>query len=239
MVNNNIKKNVALEQKIAELMKRESEQTEKFTKEHGELTKINKDLKTEIEALKSAASTTNQHLKRDSDEMDEKIKEISANSDGKVARVAQAPATTSTKPFSEMKLVHFDLKGAAPKIDYLIEVMKYSKKLGATGFLFEYEDTFPWKGSLKLLAAKHAYTPKDIELIIQTAAEEQMAVIPLIQTFGHLEFVLKHKKFSSLRENKEISNSVCPLNNRSVPLIKKMLDQIMAAHPNSVDSFRW
>ena len=46
----------------------------------------------------------------------------------------------------EHRLVHFDLKGAPPSIDYMKKVVTLSKKLGATGVLIEYEDMFPWTG---------------------------------------------------------------------------------------------
>ena len=46
----------------------------------------------------------------------------------------------------EHRIVHFDLKGAPPSIDYMKKVVTLSKKLGATGVLIEYEDMFPWTG---------------------------------------------------------------------------------------------
>ena len=111
-----------------------------------------------------------------------------------------------------MKLVHFDLKGAPPRLDYLIRVIKLAKQFGAEGFLIEYEDMFPWDGELALLRGKHAYTKDNIKALLSVVAEEKMIVVPLIQTFGHLELVLKHKDFKHLRADKEISNSICPIN---------------------------
>ena len=46
----------------------------------------------------------------------------------------------------EHRIVHFDLKGAAPSMDYMKAVVRLSKQLGATGVLIEYEDMFPWSG---------------------------------------------------------------------------------------------
>ena len=44
------------------------------------------------------------------------------------------------------RIVHFDLKGAPPTVDYIAKVLTISKELGATGVLLEWEDMFPWSG---------------------------------------------------------------------------------------------
>jgi hexosaminidase len=44
------------------------------------------------------------------------------------------------------RIVHLDLKGAPPSIDYIKKILTMSKRLGATGVLVEWEDMFPWSG---------------------------------------------------------------------------------------------
>ena len=44
------------------------------------------------------------------------------------------------------RIVHLDLKGAPPSVDYLKQVLRISQGLGATGVLVEWEDMFPWSG---------------------------------------------------------------------------------------------
>lgn len=48
--------------------------------------------------------------------------------------------------FSANRIFHIDLKGAAPKLDYLLKLIPFIKKIGATGILIEYEDMFPFTG---------------------------------------------------------------------------------------------
>lgn len=104
-------------------------------------------------------------------------------------------------PVFEDRIVHLDLKGAPPKVSYLLELFPLLAKLGATGVLIEYEDMFPYKGhSLKGIAAKNAYNESAIQKINLAAKESGLEIIPLIQTFGHLEFVLKSQEHSHLRE---------------------------------------
>uniref|UniRef100_A0A2K6QAT0 Hexosaminidase D n=1 Tax=Rhinopithecus roxellana TaxID=61622 RepID=A0A2K6QAT0_RHIRO len=93
---------------------------------------------------------------------------------------------SGSTPF-KMRLVHLDLKGAPPKVSYLSEIFPLFRALGANGLLIEYEDMFPYEGSLRLLRAKYAYSPSEIKEILHLAGLNELEVIPLVQTFGHME----------------------------------------------------
>ena len=110
-----------------------------------------------------------------------------------------------------------ELAGGAPKIDYFIELLRMISAAGATGVLVEWEDTFPFEGSVikininnfifrnfficviiysfiysagELAAARagYAYSKAEFDRIMQTCNDLHLNVIPLIQTFGHLEW---------------------------------------------------
>ena len=59
-------------------------------------------------------------------------------------------------------------------------------KWGVTGLIIEWEDCFPYKGALEVLNNK-LYTLDDVTQIVDYAKEAKLEVIPLVQTFGHLE----------------------------------------------------
>uniref|UniRef100_A0A8C5QZ68 Hexosaminidase D n=1 Tax=Leptobrachium leishanense TaxID=445787 RepID=A0A8C5QZ68_9ANUR len=130
----------------------------------------------------------------------------------------------------ELVLVHLDLKGAPPKLSYLAEIFPLFSALGANGLLIEYEDTFPYYGNLLSLRAAHAYSPQEIGVILRLAKLHHLEVIPLVQTFGHMEFVLKHKEFAHLREVSIYPNSLNPHKTQSRWLIQVMLQQVMELH---------
>ncbi|KAK9890873.1 hypothetical protein WA026_012217 [Henosepilachna vigintioctopunctata] len=130
------------------------------------------------------------------------------------------------------RIVHLDLKGAPPLISYFRRFFPFIRNLGATGLLIEYEDMFPFDGVLKNLSAKNSYTKAQIIEILNLAAESHLEVIPLIQTFGHLEFALKLQDFSKLREIPNIPQALCPNRNGTLDFIREMVNQIMALHPN-------
>lgn len=137
-------------------------------------------------------------------------------------------------PF-KMRLVHLDLKGAPPKVSYLSEVFPLFQALGANGLLIEYEDMFPYEGHLQLLRAKHAYSPAEISEIVHLATCHGLEVVPLVQTFGHMEFVLKHQALAHLREVAPFPNTLNPHEPESLALVGAMVQQVLRLHPSA----RW
>ncbi|XP_028133083.1 hexosaminidase D-like [Diabrotica virgifera virgifera] len=130
------------------------------------------------------------------------------------------------------RLVHLDLKGAPPLIVYLKKFFPLIKSMGATGILLEYEDMFPFSGTLKNISSKNAYTVENIKEILSLAENSQLEVIPLIQTFGHVEFALKHAEFAYLREVNGSPQALCPSRKSSLNFIAEMVNQVMALHPS-------
>ncbi|NXD40726.1 HEXDC Hexosaminidase, partial [Copsychus sechellarum] len=132
-----------------------------------------------------------------------------------------------------MRLVHLDLKGAAPRVSYLEQVFPLLSQLGANGVLMEYEDMFPFKGELEILRSPYAYSEEDIERIQQLAEQHKLEVVPLVQTFGHVEFILKHEKYQHLREVERFPNSFNPHVPGTLALLKSILSQVIEKHRRS------
>ncbi|KAH8326493.1 hypothetical protein KR067_009046, partial [Drosophila pandora] len=128
------------------------------------------------------------------------------------------------------RLVHLDLKGAPPKLSFLKQLLPMLRALGATGLLIEYEDMFPYSGVLQPLAAHNAYKEDELRDFLETAAVHGLSVMPLVQTFGHMEFVLKLSGFEQLRELTESPQSICPSQPQSMALLEQMLTQVIEFH---------
>lgn len=126
------------------------------------------------------------------------------------------------------RIVHLDFKGAPPKLAYLRKLFPLIKDAGATGVLLEWEDMFPWENNLKNMAAKNAFSRSEAKEIVATAHRNKLEIIPAIQTFGHLEFVLKNIDFMHLREVPESPQALCPSLNASLELVQDMIDQVRA-----------
>ncbi|XP_060748329.1 beta-N-acetylhexosaminidase isoform X2 [Tachysurus vachellii] len=142
----------------------------------------------------------------------------------------KAKARLHTGP---LNVVHLDLKGAAPKVTYFQKLFPLISSLGANGILMEYEDMFPYEGKLGILRSSYSYSEDDIEEIKSLANLYNLELIPLVQVFGHLEFVLKHGQFFDLREVYDFPNSLNPSHPESLQLIEEMLTQVLMKHPQT------
>ena len=85
---------------------------------------------------------------------------------------------------------------------------------------------FPFWGPLRNVSAKNAYSQHDIQNIQKWATQNELMVIPLVQTFGHLEFILKLDEFKDLREVPMYPQSICPSQDKSWEVIKEVIDQV-------------
>jgi len=135
------------------------------------------------------------------------------------------------------KYVHLDMKGGPPTLSYLLTLLPMLKKWGATGLLVEWEDMFPWAGDLSILARPGHYSLLMVGELLRAAELNTLDVVPLIQTFGHMEFVLKHEQFKHLREMEMFPNSMRPVAVDSEEgnvrkLVTEMLRQVVSAHTN-------
>ncbi|KAK2569123.1 Hexosaminidase D [Acropora cervicornis] len=178
-------------------------------------------------------SSTRQNL-RDTKELlkqaEQKISNLTATPGVIPGQNAAVQKDKPNNKFSGHKLIHLDLGGAPPKLTYLLELLPYFRYWNATGLLIEYADTFPYDGELQVIQGPDAYSKEEVSFLIKEALQNELIVIPLVQTFGHLEFVLKHKQFAHLRETAKYTNSICPNDPESAELVKKMIDQVAELH---------
>lgn len=139
-----------------------------------------------------------------------------------------------TRRFKNL-IVHIDLKGAPPRVDYLLKFLRLLSKNHVDGVLLEYEDMFPYSEDLEVIRRTSGahYSEQDIERITREASFLNLEVIPLIQTFGHLEFLLKKPKFMELSEDHVDLNTICISDQKSIQTIESMIRQIRRLHPNS------
>ncbi|PIO55871.1 hypothetical protein TELCIR_22738, partial [Teladorsagia circumcincta] len=137
---------------------------------------------------------------------------------------------TNGKFIPHRRIVHLDLKGGAFRPEFFTEIFYYLNRIKATGILIEWEDMFPYTGNLSVAVNGNAYSLDDVENILKEAKRHHLEVIPLVQTFGHLEWILKLEQFAHLREDVRFPQVICFPEPEAWNLITDMIDQVAEVH---------
>jgi hypothetical protein len=123
--------------------------------------------------------------------------------------------------------LHVDFKGIMPSAPRVLDWVDRWAGLGFNGLVLEYEDRLPWQtwpGTFR-----PGLTLPQWRSLFDAARARGLEVIPLIQTHGHLEWLLKHQPWSGWREN-ECWNELCPQTPQIMPAIERWLDEVVAIH---------
>lgn len=138
------------------------------------------------------------------------------------------------------KLVHVDLKGAQPlppsNSPFWEQWCTYlSKQCQVDGLLIEWEDCLPINVLSSSDNNRFTYSADEVNSIVHTAQKVGLAVVPLIQTFGHLEYLLKNESFAHLREVSEFPDCLIPGENEGdecISLIFRLIEEVLSFTPD-------
>lgn len=81
----------------------------------------------------------------------------------------------------------------------IFQLFPLLRSWGATGLLIEWEDTFPYNREIVQIGSNgpgslaNGYTTQEARQILQIAGDSGLAVIPLVQTIGHMEVSKKQR----------------------------------------------
>jgi hypothetical protein len=93
------------------------------------------------------------------------------------------------------------------------ELRSFALKLSKDGIntlIMEWEGTYPFEKH-PLIPNRYAYTKEEIVSFIKYCNDLGIDVIPLQQSFGHVEYILRNDRYKDLREDQKDFSQVCPL----------------------------
>ena len=135
-------------------------------------------------------------------------------------------------PDIRMRGVHLDLKGNLPKFERMKRIIENLGTFKFNTILLEYEDKFPFKSHPGIVSPL-ALTRAEIEELVTVAEYNAIKIIPLVQCAGHVEYILKHPKYSGLMEDKRFLNEFCLTDKRAQALYRELAFEVMSAHKTS------
>lgn len=141
-------------------------------------------------------------------------------------------------PVLDIRAIHLDLKFQLHSLEYLKDHIRMLARYKINAVVWEWEDKFPYKRRPDL---KHplAFNKEEASSLMELCNMYGIESIPLVQTFGHLEFVLKHPEHAHLKETRELERDpndtldICPLQDGTMPLIEDMIADVVSFHPKS------
>ncbi len=112
-------------------------------------------------------------------------------------------------------------------------LIRAAGKFKLNTILIKYNDRFPYQRHPAVVSG-NAFTMAEIAEFVALARQNQIELIPMVQSLSHLGFVLQHAPYDRLREgnrrNRCGGSSFCPAKPESLALNIELADEVRAAH---------
>ncbi|MBV6641447.1 MAG: family 20 glycosylhydrolase [Cyclobacteriaceae bacterium] len=138
-------------------------------------------------------------------------------------------------PDMKLRWVQYNYFFHLDRYEYIKESIKKLAKYKINGVVFEFEDKFQYQ-SHPFVVAPNNLAPDQVKELTQFAHQYHVDIVPLVQGFGHAGYLLKHEELKHLREDPEIYQSFCPLNEETYEFIFDLFGETIDATPG-VDYF--
>jgi hypothetical protein len=118
-------------------------------------------------------------------------------------------AQQAKSPFA-VRGFHLDLRIQVMTMPALKAFALKLSQNGMNTLVMEWEGTYPFEKH-PLIPNRYAYSKQEIKNFIRYCDSLGIDVIPLQQSFGHVEYILRHQRYKNLREDQKDVSQVCPL----------------------------
>jgi hexosaminidase len=125
----------------------------------------------------------------------------------------KAQPTAATAGQFAVKGFHLDLRIQVMKMPALKALALKLSKGGVNTLIMEWEGTYPYKDHLAI-PNRFAYTREEVISFIDYCTSLGIDVIPLQQSFGHVEYILQNYRYDTLREDKKDYSQINPIHEK-------------------------
>jgi len=132
-----------------------------------------------------------------------------------------------------IKGFHLDLRIQVMKLPALKEFVLNLSKNGINTLVMEWEGTYPFEKHA-VIANKYAYSRAEVKSFIAYCDSLKIDVIPLQQSFGHVEYILKNYRYKNLREDQKDYSQVNPIKEEACKaLFSDLYKDLISTHKSS------
>lgn len=121
---------------------------------------------------------------------------------------------------------HVDMNMGKFSRAYLEKWLSYLAGKGYNAILWEVENHVRWDTVPESIFPE-AFTKEEFREIVDFSRNLGLEPIPLFQTIGHAEYVLKHEPYVHLRELPDKIDQYCPLHPEVVPMLRKWIGEYL------------
>lgn len=130
----------------------------------------------------------------------------------------------------KIKGFHLDLRIQVMTPDALKDFAKTLSGLGINTLVVEWEATYPYKKHATI-SNDLSYSREEVKSFINYCDNLGITVIPLQQSFGHVEYILRNSRYSQLREDDKDISQICPLESEgNLALFTDLFKDMAALH---------
>jgi hypothetical protein len=133
-------------------------------------------------------------------------------------------------PDLDWRVYHLDLKGTRRRFENMLAILPELAEFRINAIVAEYEDAVRLDRHPDI-ATPEALTPTQVRAYVAEAARFGITVIPLVQTLGHLQYLLSKPAYARLREEPSDPSEACSSHPDTWPLIRDFIDELIDMHP--------
>ncbi|ALJ06766.1 N-acetyl-beta-hexosaminidase [Pseudalgibacter alginicilyticus] len=138
----------------------------------------------------------------------------------------------SSEPTEDFKIkgFHLDLRIQVMTPQALKELADELSGFGINTLIMEWEGTYPYKKHA-VISNEYSYTREEITDFIAYCDDLGIKVIPLQQSLGHVEYILRNPRYSHLKEDRKDISQLCPMEAvESKSLFKDLFSDLVETH---------
>ncbi len=137
-------------------------------------------------------------------------------------------------PRLKLRFLHWDTKHHQSRMPTLKSYIDWAVRFKANMIGFELEDKFSYPSNPEI-GAPGAFTPAELQEIVDYGLERHVQVVPVVQSPAHMAYVLKHPRFAHLKaDGNNYQSDLCQED--TYKLIFEMYDDLIKA-TRGVDYF--
>ncbi len=145
-----------------------------------------------------------------------------------------APAVTIAD-WADLRLRsdYLDLRTVYPTFEHILQYVEELSAYKINTLVVEYEDKLPFRKLPFLRHSELCLTDEQHERLLAVAHANFVEIIPKQQSFGHLEYILKHPDYIGFRETPDSVGELCPQRPGAYDMMAGIIEEIASLHPHS------